>query len=223
MKKILLTLFPAVLLLTFLSGSALAQTKVATVDMQKLMENYWKSRQALAAIQDRRDQLDKDDKSMKDDLQKATDEYQQLLTQASDPAISADERNRRQQTAIQKKKQLTDRTDAIAGYEQTAQSQLNDQLQHMGEKVRAEVQSQVNATAKAGGYALVLNTADAMVTIGTGRITVPSPVVYGVSEIDLTDTVLKQLNAGAPVDLTTPVSGSVGKPVPSSSSKTNSP
>jgi Skp family chaperone for outer membrane proteins len=53
----------AVLFLTFLSGSALAQTKIATVDLRKLFDNYWKTKQAQAAIQERAAQLDKDDKA----------------------------------------------------------------------------------------------------------------------------------------------------------------
>ena len=36
--------------------------------------------------------LDKDDKGMRDDLKKGSDEYQKLLEQANDQAISADER-----------------------------------------------------------------------------------------------------------------------------------
>jgi outer membrane protein len=222
MKIFLRTLVPAVLLLTLLSGSALAQTKIATVDMQKLMENYWKSKQALAALRDRSSQNDKDIRSMKDDYQKAADEYQQLLTKANDPVISAEERNRRKQDADQKKRQLNERSAAIAQFDSQAQAQLNDQLQHMSEKVRAEIQDHVNAAAKAGGYTLVLNTADSVITIGAGRITVPSPVVYGVSEIDLTDSVLKQLNAGARIDLTTPDSAPAVSPVPTRP-KTNGP
>mgnify|MGYP001549215775 CR=1 FL=1 len=79
MRNILRAIVPAFLLMTFLSGSALAQTKVATVDLRKLFDNYYKTKLAQAAIQDRAAQLDKDDKSMKDDFQKASDSYQQLL------------------------------------------------------------------------------------------------------------------------------------------------
>ena len=145
--------------MTFLSGSALAQTKVATVDLRKLFDNYWKTKQAQAAIQDRATQLDKDDKSMKDDLKKAGDDYQQLLEQANDQAISADERDRRKQAAADKLKQLEDRRTAIEQYERQAQDTLNNQRQRMREKILAEIQAAVNATAKTGGYTLVIDTA----------------------------------------------------------------
>ena len=203
---------PAVLLLTLLSGSALAQTKVATVDLQKLFDNYWKTRQANAAIQDQLAQQAKDEAGWKDDLKKATDKYQQDLAQANDPAISADERDRRKQAAAEELKQLQQRQSAIDLTARTAQARMADQSQHMSEKIRADIMADIAAAAKAGGYTIVLNTAAEGINIGAGRITVPSAVIYNFSEIDLTDKVLKQLNAGAPIDMA-PASS---VPVPSS-------
>jgi outer membrane protein len=207
MKHILRTIFPAVLLLTFLSGSALAQTKVATVDLGSVFTNYFKTKLAQASIQDRATQLDKDDKSMKDDLQKAADEYQQLLQQANDQAISAEERGRRQQTATDKLKQLNDRRAAIDQYERQAQTTLNDQRQRMREKILADIQVAVNAKAKAGGYALVIDKSAQAASL-------TSIVSYSAPEIDLTDDVLKQLNAGAPIDMPATSSAPALLPVP---------
>ena len=56
----------------------------------------------------RKAQLDKDDKSMRDDLKKGGDEYQKLLAQANDQALSADQRDKRKQAAADKLKQLQD-------------------------------------------------------------------------------------------------------------------
>jgi outer membrane protein len=222
MKRILRTMFPAVLLLTFLSGSALAQTKIATVDVAKLFDNYWKTKQAQVAIQDNVAQLDKDDKSMKDDLKKASDDYQQLLTQANDQTISADERDRRKQAAADKLKQLDERRSAIDQYERQAQATLKEKHQRMSEKILADIQEHVNAAAKTGGYTVVLNTAAQGINLGSASISVPSTVIYSASEIDLTATVLQQLNAGAPIDMTPTGSAPAVSPVPALSN-TNSP
>jgi len=208
MKIILRSIFPAVLLLTLLSGSALAQTKIATVDLGNTFTNYYKTKLAQAAIQDRATQLAKDDKSMKDDLQKATDDYQQLLTQANDPAISGDEHDRRKQTAADKLKQLEDRRAAIAQYEQTAQADLNNQRQRMREKILDDIQTAINAKAKAGGYTLVIDKSAQAASL-------TSVVVFSDPAIDLTADVLKQLNAGAPIDLPAMSSAPALSPAPS--------
>lgn len=223
MKYILRTIFPAVLLLTVLSGSALAQPKIATVDMKKLFENYYKTRLAQAALQDHSTQLAKDDNAMKDDLKKATDDYQKLLTESNDPAVSADERTRRKQAAADMLKQLEERRTAIDNYERTAQTTLSDQLQHMSEKIMADIQAAVNAKARAGGYAMVLNTSPETLNLGAAKVNVPSPVVYSVNDVDLTSDVLKQLNAGAPIDLTAPSNAAPAALPASSLLNTNSP
>jgi outer membrane protein len=193
MKFFLRTILPAVLLMTFLSSSALAQTKIATVDLRKLFDNYYKTKLAQADIQERKESLEKDDKAMLDDFKKANDEYQQLLAQTGDQAISDDERDRRKQAAADQLKELQDRKTAIDQYERQAQATLSDQLQRMRDKVLVDIQAAVTARAKAGGYSIVLDTA-------AQSITSTAVVVYHDGEDDLTDDVLKQLNAGAPID-----------------------
>lgn len=216
MRIILRTVVPAVLLLTFLSGSAFAQTKIATVDMRKVFDGYYKTKLAQAAIQDRRAQLTKDDTSMRDDLKKATDDYQQLLAKANDQAISAEERDRRKQAAADKLKDLDQRRAAIDQYERTAQSRLADQLQQMHDKIMGEIQAVVTAKARAAGDSLVIDTSARTITLGAaGSMDLPSAVVYNDGANDITADVLKQLNAGAPIDLNTPAPAAVGSPVPS--------
>lgn len=208
MKNILRTIFPAVLLLAFLGGTAFAQTKVATVDLGSVFTNYFKTRLAQAAIMDRATQLDKDDKSMRDDLKKATDDYQQLLQQANDQSISAEERDHRKQTATEKLKQLEERRTAIDQYEHQAQNTLSDQKQRMRDKILADIQAALNAKAKAGGYAFVIDKSAQAASL--------TPVlVYSTPEIDLTADLLKQLNAGAPIDLPAASPAPVVSPAPS--------
>jgi Skp family chaperone for outer membrane proteins len=194
MKNILRTMFPAFLLLAFLGGTALAQTRVATVDLSSTFTNYYKFKLAQANIQDRATQLSKDDKSMKDELQKGSEEFQQLKQQANDQAVSAEERDRRNQAAVDKKKQLDERAAAIDLFERQAQTTLANQRQQMRDKILAEIQTAINDKAKAGGYALVIDKSAQATSL-------TSVLVYSVPEVDLTADVLKQLNAGAPIDV----------------------
>ncbi len=212
MKNYLRLILPVFLLMAFMGGSALAQTKIATVDLKKLFDNYYKTKLAQAAIQEHAAQLDKDDKSMKDDLKKGSDDYQALQEQANDQALSADERDRRKQAAADKLKELQASKAAIDQYERQAQTTLGEQRQRMRDKILAEIKDAVNTKAKAGGYTLVFDTAAETVN-GTMAI------VYTSGDNDLTDAVLSQLNAGAPIDTTKietttppPLTNSFGNP-----------
>jgi Skp family chaperone for outer membrane proteins len=200
-------------MLAFLSVPALAQTKIGTVDLRKLFDGYWKTKQAQTAITDRKTQLDTDDKTMRDELKKGSEEYQKLLEQANDQALSADQRDKRKQAAADKLKQLQDSKAAIDQFERQAQITLSDQIQRMRESVLGEIKAAVSGKAKAAGYSLVIDAAAETANATTA-------VVYSSGENDLTDLVLKQLNAGAPIDLTKPVaSNSVPSLVGTNSSK----
>ena len=125
--KFLRTTVLTISLLAFLSVPALAQTKIGTVDLRKLFDGYWKTKQAQAALTDRQAQLGKDIKSMSDELKKGGEEYQKLLEQANDQAISADQRDKRKQAAADKLKQLQDSKTAIDQFERQAQVTLREQ------------------------------------------------------------------------------------------------
>ena len=194
MKKLRMTLLTA-LLLAATVFSASAQTKLATVDMKKIFNNYWKTKQATAALENRKAELRKEIKDMTDGLEKAQKDYQQLLDQSNDQAISADERQKRKDAAAAKIKDMTSSKVALEQFQRQAEAQLADQSTRMSGNLVTDIQKAVADKAKGAGYTVVLNAATAEV------------VVYGDSSVDISDAVLTQLNAGAPIDFSKPSSG----------------
>jgi len=203
--KILRTIVPTLFLLVFLSTSALAQTKIATVDLKKLFDNYYKTKLAQAAIQERATQLDKDDKGMKDDFKKSGEDYQKLLDQANDQALSADERDKRRQAAADKLKELQSSKNAIDQFERQAQTTLAEQRQRMRDNILIEIKKAVTDKAHAAGDSLVFDTAAETINNTTA-------IVYSSGDYDLTDAVLAQLNAGAPIDVAKPAATQTAPP-----------
>ena len=197
MKDVLRFILPAVLLATFLSSSALAQQKIATVDMRKLFDGFWKTKQAETAINDRKAELDKEDRGFLDNLQKTREDYQKLLDAAADQAISADERDKRKQAAADKYTEIKDSQTAIVQFERQAQATLGAQSQRMRSDILKEIQAAVTTKAKAGGYTMVLDAA-------ADTASQTPLLLYTDGQNDLTASVLAQLNAGAPIDLTKP-------------------
>jgi len=205
--KLLRTTILTALLLAALSVPALAQSKIASVDMEKLFKGYWKTREAEAALNKRVADLQKEIRDMADGLDKAQTDYNQLLDQANDQALSSEERAKRRQAATDKLKEINTSKAAIDQFNRQAQAQVMDQRQRMTDNLISDIQKHVADQAKAGGYTLVVNSA------------VTQAVVY-TSGDDLTDAVLKRLNVDAPVDLNPP--GDV-TPVSTLLSSTNSP
>lgn len=193
MKKFCLTLLTAAILATALSAGA-ADSKVATVDMKKLFNGYYKTKLAQSSLESRKAELRKEIKDMADGLEKAQADYKQLLDQSNDAALSADERDKRKQSAADKAKEIAGSRSAIEQFQRQAESQLADQSQRMSGNLVTEIQKAVSDKAKAGGFTAVLNSASNEV------------VVFASDTNDLTAGVLAQLNAGQPVDVI-PASG----------------
>src|SRR6266704_5993494 len=108
MKKWFSRFIPGLLLICFTSASAFGQGRNATIDLRKVFDNYWKTKQADAALKDRAADMEKEHKNMLDDWKKAKEDYQSLLGSANDQAVSTDERDKRKKLAEDKFKQIKD-------------------------------------------------------------------------------------------------------------------
>jgi len=202
MKQFFKWLVPAVMLVVvnLAGGPAFAQGKTATVDLSKVFDKYWKTEQATAALKDRAAEIEKSDKEMKDNYQKAKEEYQKLLASANDQAVSAEERDRRKKTAEDKLKDLKDSEENIMQFERQANANIGAQKERMRKNILEEIKLAINSKAKTAGYALVIDLgAQTYVADPTGPYYTPT-IVYSNNENDLTEAVLAQLNAAAPVE-----------------------
>jgi outer membrane protein len=187
----------AALLAGVLTGPAWAQTRIATVDLRKLFDGYWKTKQADAALKERAADLDKEYKGLRDDYQKSKEEYQKLLVSANDQAVAAEERDKRKQAAEAKLKNIKETEEAVVQFERQARTTLDEQKRRMRDNIVSEIRTVVNAKAKSAGFALVVDT--------TAESVNGTPVVMFTSgENNLTDEVLSQLNVGAPAETAKP-------------------
>src|SRR5437899_12305109 len=99
MKNGLCKLISGLLLFLVLSGSAWAQTKIGTIDLRKVFENYWKKKQAEAQLKDRQADMEKEDKNMLEDYKRMKEDYQGLLASTNDQTVTAEERHQREKPA----------------------------------------------------------------------------------------------------------------------------
>jgi len=197
MKSLLRNIIPALVLVSLMSGSAWGQGRIATVDLRKVFDGYWKTKQADASLKDRAADIEKEHKIMLEEWKKAKEEYQTLLGEANNQTLSLEEREKRKKSAEDKFKQIKESEDAITQYERQARSTLDEQKKRMRDSIVEEIRITVNGKAKTAAYALVIDTASESAS-GT-------PIVlYASNENDLTEGVLSQLNAGAPADAAKP-------------------
>ncbi len=186
-----------------LGGSALAQTRIGTVDLKKVFDNYGKTKQASQVLEERKRDIEKEDNNMKEDLKRNAKEYEDMLAGLNDQAVSPEERDRRKKAAEDKLKSLREQQNTLEQYERQAAITLREQSARLRNNILNEIKNVLNAKAKAAGYTLVIDTAAETVN--------NTPVIlYSTDENDLTDAVLSQINAAqtaGPADEKAPAAG----------------
>lgn len=199
MKIHLQKLIPGLLLFPLLSGSAFGQTRIATVSMQRLFNNYWKTKQADVVMLDRQAEMEKSRTEMLKGWKKAKEAYQKMLESANDQAVSSEEREKRKKEAENKLRDIKDTEDNITQFQRQATAALSEQKARMRKNILDEIRLAISSKARTGGYSLVLDSdAQTYIADPLGPYYLAA-VLYADSENDVTDAVLKQLNASAPV------------------------
>jgi outer membrane protein len=184
MKYLLRKTVPALILMALLTGTTFGQTRIGTIDLKKTFETYWKRKEALATLKEEQTELEKDLKNMVEEAKKAREAYQKLLSDASDSAVSSDEREKRKKLAEDKFKQVREREEDAARFQRDAGARLEERQKRYTDTLVNEIRSVISVVAKAHGFAQVFD--------------VSSPVVlYTTGENDISDEVIKQLNANA--------------------------
>jgi len=181
-------------LLASLSLPARAEQKIAIIDLKKVFDEFFKTKIADAQIKEEASSLDKERKGLTDQAQKTIDDYKKALEDANNQAISLEEREKRKKAAEGKLIEVNDLEQQIKQFDRTARGNLEEKQTRAREKILKEIQTIVNTKAKAGGYALVLDSA----AEAASRTFV---VFYNNGQDDITAAVIKDLNANAPTDL----------------------
>ena len=186
-----LRVLPLLLLAGILTTPAFGQSRIATIDLRKAFENYWKKKEAEATLKEQGADMEKELKALVDELSKARENYKKLVSDASDPAIASEERDKRKKSAEDKLRDIKDQEERAQSFNRNAQTNLDERKKRVRDNILNEIKNVTAAKAKEKGASLVVDTAAESVN-GT-------PIVlFSNGEMDLTDAVLGQLNAGAP-------------------------
>jgi Skp family chaperone for outer membrane proteins len=193
LKTTLMLALPLLLAATAGAQTGTAANRIATVDLKKVFDRYYKLDQARKAFEKEEADMEKDLKNMATDVAKSQDEYKKLKDAEDDAMISDTEKAARKAKADAKQDEVKSYQADLGNYEQQAKDKLAIDQQHMMDLLMQDIQSAINAKAKAAGFFLVVDTS---ARVANGANT--SVVLFSTGENDITDEILKQLNAAAP-------------------------
>jgi outer membrane protein len=179
------------------STTSHAQVKLATIDLKKVFDNYYKTRQADATLKERASDFDKTRKSMLDDYQSLNERYRKELDSANDQAVSSEEREKRKRLAESTLLEIKKVEADVTAFDRSSRNTLGEQQRRMWDNILREIRELISARAKAASVTMVVDTA--------AETANHTPVfLYASAEYDLTEDILKQLNASAPAESAKP-------------------
>lgn len=183
-KYLILTLLAAVLG----SASASAQNiKVGTVDMKKVFESYYKTKEAEAKINEARNNAKKELEDRMDVAKKTLDEVKKLDEEISKPELSKEAKEQKAKSRSEKAAELQNMDQEIRQFQQSREKQLQEQSVRMRAGIVDDINKIVAERVKAENFDLVVDKS------GPSLNGVPI-VLFARESFDFTDAVVTALN-----------------------------
>ncbi len=193
MKKLFAVLLCAVVLTGASSVQAQTSPKVGLIDLKKVFDGYWKTKQADANLKAQATELEKKRKDMIGDYEKLNAEHKKLLDSTTDQAVAAEERDKRKKAADAKLMEIREVEQSVQQFDRQSRTVLAEKQRQARENILKELKEAINAKAKSSGYDLILDSA-AESANGTPN------VMFWNGQGDITDAVLSHINANAPAE-----------------------
>jgi len=194
-QKIKFAFFSAFLALLFALPAAAqnsaAAPKIATVDLEKICEKYYKWQLAKQVLSNDSVSLQHQLDELSDNARKTQDDYKKLRNAVDDPMISAETKQSREKQAREKLEELDNISATARDLKNQGQQKLAVEEQRLTDQLLQDIQTQVRAKAKEGNFSLVLN-------VSSDAFHPNAMVLYSNGDNDLTEGIIKQLNAAAP-------------------------
>ena len=183
LKKILL------LLVLVCSLGVSAQQRIAVVDMDKLFREYYKTKIVEANLRRQADIYKEYAVKLQEDIRRLQQEFITLRDASLNMVLTPAARESKRLAARDKYAQLVAKENELKNYNREKQALLREDQEKQREKILADIQTVVRNQATLGGFHLVLDKK----AISLSGVPV---VVFSTPAIDITEAVLKELNAG---------------------------
>jgi Skp family chaperone for outer membrane proteins len=179
------------LALACLTGTAQEPVKIATVDLLKAFDSYWKTKLSNDQLKERGTDFDKVRIGMIEDLNLLREEYNRLNVSIQDQANAEEKRADDQKKAQVKLAEFKHLEQQVIEFNKNAQKTLGDQTQRLRKGRLDEIQTVISAKAKELGYDWVIDSSQDVMLPRTPT------VLFTNGKNDITAVVIEILNKDA--------------------------
>lgn len=179
----------ALLLLAVLPVMA-ENMRIATVDLEKVFNNYYKTKIIDQDFAEQGKVYRNYIARQAENMRKSEAEYRKKLNESLNIALAPAERQKRQDEVKTLERNLKMRRAELEQYAADRAKALQESAASERKKVIAEIRAEINRRAAIAGYALVIDKS----ARGSSDTAI---VLYSIDALDITDRVLQELNRGA--------------------------
>ncbi len=191
MKKHLTTSLLTLALILAGTTGALAQTKIGSVDMEKVFKNYYKTKEAESRMNEARSAV-KRDLDEKVDKRKALEaEITKLNDEVKKPELSNEKRAAKNEEREKKIAVWQEQTKSLQDFAQEKEKEIASKTALIRDGIVSNIQKVISDKVKADGFDLVFDVS------GKSFNNVPV-VLYAKESYDFTNDVVTKLNAERP-------------------------
>lgn len=177
-----------VLALCFLGAvETWAQTKIGTVDMERVLKEYSKTKEAEARLNEAKNAAKKEYDERAEAYKRALEEINKLNAQLDSPVLTADAKAGRAKERDEKIANIKNMEREISEFRQTREQQLQQQMLRMRENLLKEITDVVMEQVKSRNMDLVFDKSGASLN----RF---SPILFSPEAMDFTADVVAALN-----------------------------
>ncbi|HYJ03729.1 MAG TPA: OmpH family outer membrane protein [Chthoniobacterales bacterium] len=167
-----------------------AQTKICTVDMERVLKEYSKTKEAETRLNEAKNAAKKEYDDRADAYKKALEEINKLNAQLDSPVLTADAKASKAKERDEKIANLKNMEREITEFRQTREQQLQQQLLRMRENLLKEITDVVMEQVKSRNMDLVFDKSGASLN----RF---SPILFSPDAMDFTAEVITEVNKKA--------------------------
>ena len=167
-----------------LSATANAELKVATVDVQKLFADYYKTHEAQAEVDKAAQTVQETNNTRAETIKKMEADFNDMVKRLQDPMLNEKDKKELEQEVIALEQERR-------GFVERQLKSLQEQMKVRSAKIMGEITKITEGIATKGNYDLVLD--KSAQALRSNQV-----FVYTKPGMDITPTVMKELNKDAP-------------------------
>lgn len=180
----------AAILAAFTLGAG-AQQKIAFIDMERVFDEYHKTKSANAQFRKRGEEIDVRRKELVDKAKSAKSELEKLAAESRDKSLNDKARDKKKEDAEAKLEELKEAETRVMEFDKTYKKEIADQMRQMQQQIVGEIRGVIQTYS-------IENKIDIVLDNSGKTLNNVEAVMYFDKRTDITDPILAIMNKNAP-------------------------